>query len=191
MSVPLARDPDSSTIKIKSDGGKVWEECWKKAERPEERIKQVREEIKRLSQHGMCQMYQILQPQHRKVTIHLCAYYEAKKKLSRFRKALIVTGAVTGVIGVVGAGIFGAGALGILAASKLVTVSGIMAGLGAGISGTTFSLGGFLPTGESVADYDRGKFIGSHEVAEGDEWQDQGVTYEQALGEPYPCIEKT
>jgi hypothetical protein len=66
MSIPFARNPDSSTIKVKSDGAKAWEDCWIIKERQEERIKEVREEIRRVFQPGMCQKYQILQPQRRK-----------------------------------------------------------------------------------------------------------------------------
>jgi hypothetical protein len=125
-----------------------------------------------------------------KVTIHLCTYYEANKKLSTFKRVLIGTGIVTGVVCAIGTGIAAAGALGILAAGNLLTAASVMALVGGSISGPTLGVAAYLPSGESIADYDRGKPKGSREVAESDEWQDLGVTYEQALGEPYPCVEK-
>jgi hypothetical protein len=94
MTIPLTRNPDSSSIKVKSDDGKAWEDCWIIKERHEERDKEVREEIRRVTgneaQRGLCQKYRILQPQRRKVSIYRCIYYEANKKLSGFRKALRV-----------------------------------------------------------------------------------------------------
>lgn len=193
MTIPPARNPDSSAITTKSGDGKAWEDCWIIKERSEERNKEVREEIRRLTgdnaPRGMCQKYRILQPQHRKVTIYLCNYYEANKKLGKLKKALIGTGIVTGVICIAGSAIVTASALGVVAAGKLLTAAGVMAMAGGGTSGVTLGVAAYLPTGEGIKDYNRGNPIDSIEVSKSDKWQDTGTTYEEALGQPFPCVE--
>ncbi len=193
MSSHHNRTPDVSTLHLNSDGGKVWEDCWKVKEYSEERFKEVREEIRVLTgdsaPEGMCQGYKITQPQRRKVNVYTCTYYAANKKTSKLRKGLIWTGIITGAVAVAGLTIITGGALGAIGTPALLAAGNTIATVGTGASGLAFAGTGLVAPGDSIKDYERGPLKEIKESVKPDEWQDYGTTREQTVGEPFPCVE--